>query len=62
MTRHDTEAIRRLIAGQFNSMCRTPNNTGDWKSFAARLRFMGRAQTGAASPSPTPPAAQSLEA
>ena len=35
MTRHDTEAIRHLIARQFNSMCWTPNNSADWKAFAA---------------------------
>ena len=35
MTKHDTEAIRHLIARQFNSMCWTPNNSADWKAFAA---------------------------
>ena len=35
MTQHDTEAIRHLIARQFNSMCWTPNNSADWKAFAA---------------------------
>jgi hypothetical protein len=35
MTKHDSEAIRHLIARQFNSMCWTPNNSADWKAFAA---------------------------
>jgi ketosteroid isomerase-like protein len=35
MTKDDTEAIRRLIGRQFASMCWTPNNSADWKSFAA---------------------------
>ena len=35
MTKHDIEAIRPLIARQFNSMCWTPNNSADWKAFAA---------------------------
>ena len=35
MTKHDTESIRHLIARQFNSMCWTPNNSADWKAFAA---------------------------
>ena len=35
MTKHDIEAIRHLIARQVNSMCWTPNNSADWKAFAA---------------------------
>ena len=35
MTKHDIEAIRHLIARQFNSMCWTPNNSAAWKAFAA---------------------------
>ena len=35
MTKHDSEAIRHLIARQFNSMCWTPNNSANWKAFAA---------------------------
>jgi len=35
MTKHDTEAIRHLIARQFNSVCWTPNNSADWKAFGA---------------------------
>jgi ketosteroid isomerase-like protein len=35
MTKLDTDAIQHLIARQFNSMCWTPNNTADWKAFAA---------------------------
>ena len=34
MTKHDIEAIRHLIARQFNSMCWTPTNSADWKAFA----------------------------
>jgi hypothetical protein len=35
MTNYDNEAIRHLIARQFNSLCWTPNNSADWKMFAA---------------------------
>jgi hypothetical protein len=35
MTKHDADAIRHLIARQFNSICWTPNNSADWKGFAA---------------------------
>ncbi len=35
MTKLDTDAIQHLIARQFNSMCWTPNNSADWKAFAA---------------------------
>jgi len=35
MTTHDTEFIQHLVARQFNSLCWTPNNSADWKVFAA---------------------------
>ena len=35
MTQLDTDAIQHLIARQFNTVCWTPNNSADWKAFAA---------------------------
>ena len=32
MTNYDNEAIRHLIARQFNSLCWTPNNSAAWRS------------------------------
>ena len=37
MTNHDNEAIRRVIAQQFNGLCWTPDDSADWKMFAADL-------------------------
>jgi hypothetical protein len=41
MTKHDTEALRHLIGRQFAIMCWTPNNSVDWKSFAADFCSLG---------------------
>jgi hypothetical protein len=56
MTKHDDEAIRHLIARQFNSMRWTPNNSADWTAFAADF-----APSAALYPAARPARPQSVE-